>query len=82
MKIILQKYFAFLNANYPKTHLTKALNSLDSSRPNGRLSQNPKKGGLKELFLPGNDFKTCSALNFPQKHPNFEGLETNLKHEI
>ena len=40
----------------------KALNSLDSSRPNRRLSQNAKTGGLRELFLPENDFKTCSTV--------------------
>ena len=65
-----------------KTHLIKALNSLDSSRPNGRLSQNPKPGGFRDLFLPENDFKTCSAVNFPKKHPDFGGLETNRRHEI
>ena len=47
-----QKFFAFLNAEYPKTDLFKALNSLDSSRPNGRLSQNPKAGSFRESFLP------------------------------
>ena len=44
----------------------KALNSLDSSRPNGRLSQSPKAGAFRELFVPKNDFKTCSAVNFPK----------------
>ena len=28
----------------------KALNSLDSSRPNGRLLENPKTGGSREHF--------------------------------
>ena len=79
-KKIRQKFLAFLNVYYPKTHLIKALYSLDSSRPNGRLSQNPKTGGFRELFLPENDFKTCSTVNFPKKHPDFGGLETN--HEI
>ena len=36
-KIVYRKYFAFLNAYYPKTHLIKSLNSLDSFGPNGRL---------------------------------------------
>ena len=62
-KKIRQKFLAFLNVYYPKTHLIKALYSLDSSRPNGRLSQNPKTGGFRELFLPENDFKTCSRVN-------------------
>ena len=81
-KIFSAEFFAFLNVYYPKTHLIKALNSLDSSRPNGRLSQNPKTGGFRELFLPENDFKTCSTVNFPKKHPDFGGLETNQRHEI
>ena len=76
-KIFWQKFLAFLNVCHLKTHLIKALNSLDSSRPNGRLSQNLKTGSFRELFLPENDFKTCSAVNFPKKHPDFEGLETN-----
>ena len=50
---------AFLNVYYPKTNLMKALNSLVSSRSNGRLSQNPKTGNFREFFLPENDFKTC-----------------------
>ena len=51
----------------------KALNFLDSSRLNGRLYQNPKEGGFRELFLPENDFKTCSAVKFPK---NMQILET------
>ena len=31
----------------------------------------------RELFLPENDFKTSSTLNFPKKHPHFGDLETN-----
>ena len=54
-----------------------ALHSLDSLRPNGRLSQNPKAGGCRELFLPENDFKTYPTVNFPKKHPYFGGLEMN-----
>ena len=64
-----QKLLAFLNVNYPRTNLIKAPYCLDSSRPNGRLLQNPKTGGFRELFLPENDFKTCSTVNFPKKHP-------------
>ena len=51
-----QKFLAFLNVYYPQIHLIKALYSLDSSRPNGRLSQNSKTGDFMELFLPENDF--------------------------
>ena len=72
-----QKILAFLNVYHPKTHLIKGLYSLNSSRPNGRLLQNPKPVGYCELFLAENDFKTCSTVNFPKKHPDFGGLETN-----
>ena len=72
-----QTFLAFLNVYYPKTHLIKALTFFDSSRPNGRLSQNPKIGSFGELFLPENDFKTCSTVNFPKKQPDFGDLETN-----
>ena len=65
-KNVRQKFLAFLNVYCPKTHLIKALYSLDSSRPSGRLSQNPKTGGIRELILPENNFKTCSAVNFPK----------------
>ena len=71
------KFLTFLHVYYHKNHLIKTLYSLDSSRTNGRLSQNPKTGCFRELFLPENDFKTCSAVNFPRKHPDFAGLKTN-----
>ena len=41
-----------------------------------------KTGNFRELFLPENDFQTCSAVNFPEKNPDFGGLETNRRHEI
>ena len=50
-----QKFIVFLNAHYSKTHLIKALNSLDSSRTYGRLLENEKTGS-REIFLPENDF--------------------------
>ena len=43
-KIVNRNVFAFLDACYPKTHVTKSLNSLDSSRPYGRLLENKKAG--------------------------------------
>ena len=66
----------------PKTHLIKALNSIDSSRPYKRLLQIQKTGGSRELFLPENDFQTSSTVNFSKKYPDFGGLETNQRHEI
>ena len=77
----LTKFLEFLNAYYPKTQLNKALNSIDSSGPYGRLLVNPKTGASRELFLPENDFKTSSAVSFPRKHPDFGGLETNERHK-
>ena len=35
------------------------------SNPRRRLLENQKIGGSKELFLPENDYKNCSAENFP-----------------
>ena len=46
------------------------------------LSQNPKTGSFRELFLPENNFKTSSTVNFPRKHLHFGGLETNQRQEI
>ena len=77
-----RNFFAFLNPYCTKTHLIKALNSLDSSRRNGKSSQNLKTGGFRKLFLPKNDFETCSAVNFPKKHSESGGLETNRRHEM
>ena len=37
--------------------IIKGLNSLDSARLNGRLLQNPKTRGFRELFLPKNDLQ-------------------------
>ena len=54
------------------------LKPFDFSRSYGRLSQNPKIGEFRELFLPENDFKTCSKVNFP-KNPDFGGLETSQR---
>ena len=53
------------------THLIKALNSLHSFRPYGRLLENPKTGAFRELFLPENDFKTCSPVSFPKRTSRF-----------
>ena len=72
-----QKFFPFLNVYYPKNHLTKALNSLDFSRLKGRLSQNPKIGGFRELFLPKIIYKLAPQKFFQKNHPDFEGLETD-----
>ena len=76
-KIVSRKCFAYLNNYYHKTHLIKSLNSLDSSRSYGRLSENQKTGVSKEVFLPENDSQNSSAKIFPKKHPDFEDLETN-----
>ena len=56
--------------------------SFDSSRTDGRLLENQKTEGSKKLSLPENDFQTNSTKNFPKKHPDFGGLETNRIHKI
>ena len=76
-----QKFFSLLNICYPKTHLIKALYSLDSSRSCGRLVENPETGVSRDLFMAESDFKTNFPVNFPKKYPDFEGLETNQRHE-
>ena len=42
----------------------KIHNSLISSRAYGSLLENPKTWDSRELFLPENDFKTCSTVNY------------------
>ena len=81
-KIGSRKFLAFLNAHYHQTHLIKSLKTFDSSRPYGKLLENQKTGGSKELFLHENDFQNSSTKNITKKHPDFGGLETNQRHEI
>ena len=45
------------------------------------VRKSKKTGGSREVFLPENDFQTSFTVNFPKKHPDFEGLETNQRHE-
>ena len=45
----------------------------------GRLLENHETGGSRELFLPENNLQTSSAVDFPKKHSNFGGLETNQR---
>ena len=74
--------FCIFECLLPQNPQLKALNSLHSSRPYGRLLEHPKTRVCRELFLHENDFKTCSAVNFPKKHSDFGGLETNQRYEI
>ena len=49
------------------------------------LLENPKTWDSRELFLPENNGKTCSAVNFQKKEEEksgFGSLETNQRHEI
>ena len=55
--------------------LIKIHNSLDSSRPYGRLLENQKTWDSRELFLLENDFQTSFAGNFQKNHPDFGGLQ-------
>ena len=77
-----QKFFSILNVYKPKTQLIKALNYIDFTKSFGRLSQNLKTGGFRELFLSENDFKTCPTVNFRQIHPDFGVLEINQRYKI
>ena len=58
-----------------KTYLIKFLNSPYSSRPYGRLLENQKTEGSRELFPPENDFQNSSTKIFQKKHSDFEGPE-------
>ena len=58
---------------YKKKKKKRNLYSLDFLRPNGRLSQNPKTEGFRELCLPKTDFKTYSIINVPK---NIQILDT------
>ena len=81
-KKIQQKFFAFLNAYYPKIHLIKAPSSLDSSLPNGRLSKNLKRR-LWGIIPAKKQFQILLCSKFSKKkHADFGGLETNRRHEI
>ena len=62
-KRMLTEIFGFFEYLLTQTQLTKIHNSLDFSRSYGRLSENPKRWGSKELFLPESNFKTCSSVN-------------------
>ena len=77
-----QTFLAFFNVSYSKTHLITAFYCVDSSRSFGRLLENSKTGACRGLCLPESDFKTSSAVNFPKRHPEFGGPETNQRHEI
>ena len=64
------------------TQLTKALNSLDSSRTCTRLLESPKRGSFRELYFQENGLKTRYTVYSSKKHPDFGGLEINGRHEI
>ena len=81
IKKIRQKFFGIFECLLLQNHLIKALFSLDSSKSYGRLLQNPKTLASRDLFLHESDFKASSTVNFPKKHPDFRGLETNQRHE-
>ena len=66
-KIVGRNVFTFLNVYWEKAQLIKALNSPDSSRSYERLLENQKPGASTELFLPENDIKTSSKVNFSKK---------------
>ena len=76
-----RNFFAYLHAYYFKAHLMEAFNSLDSSKPYGRLLENPKTGCFLKLFLPENDFKNCSAISLPKQKARL-WMPLNQTHDI
>ena len=54
-----------------------ALNSFDSSMIYGRLLENPKTKGLREFFLPENDFETCYTVKVAWK--SMEDMKLRLE---
>ena len=73
-----------MNTYYPNIYLIKTLNSLDSSRPYGRLIEYQKAGGSRQLFLPENDFQTSSAKTSwfwrPGNQPKTRNSDLNFFH--
>ena len=65
--------FCIFECLLTKNPTKKALNSIDSSKLYGRLLENPNSGASMKLFLPENDFKISSTVNFPK---NVQILET------
>ena len=72
------KFLAFLNVYYPKTHLIKVLNSLDSSWPKTRLSQNPKTGGIRVLVSAWKWFQNLLHSKLSRKHPQPKTWNSDL----
>ena len=70
-KKLLAEVFLIFEHLLTQSQLIKIHNVLDSSRPYGRLLENKKSGGSRELFLPENDFQTSSTVNFPKKPTRF-----------
>ena len=66
-----QKCFAFLNAYKPKSQLINPDHMEDYDKIQ-------KQGTLRNYFC----LKICSTINFPKKHPDFGGLETNQRHKV
>ena len=54
-------FFDFVNVYNSKIQLIKALNSLDSFRPYGKLLENREEGSSREWFLAENDFHASST---------------------
>ena len=64
----LTETFCISECVLPQDPSNQALNSLDSSWPNRGISKSPETGGFRKLFLPENDFQTCSTVNFKNKN--------------
>ena len=63
-KFVRRKYFAFLNAYYPKKTQNPTLLILPDHMED--CLKIKKTGGCRELFLPENDFQNSSPICFPK----------------
>ena len=83
-KIVDWDFWHFRMPTNLQTQLIKIHNSLDSSRPYGWLLENPKTYDSRKLFLPENDFKTYSTVNYRKwlKNQNLWFLEFYFHFEV
>ena len=66
LKTLLAEIFCTSECLLTQTQLIKIHNSLDSSRPSGRLLENHKTGASRKLFLNENDCQTSLTKFFPK----------------
>ena len=71
-KKLVTEIFGFFEHLLTRNPTNQDSELLDSSRPYERLLENiSKRWGTEELFLPENDFKTCSSVNSTKRLKNW-----------